>query len=135
MTKSNLQYIDAPGGRLVVMPEREFEALRSAAEMANDVAAYDRAKERLEKGEDELIPFEVTERLLTGENPVRVWREFREMTAQRLAEVAGISSGYLSQIESGRRDGTLTTMRALANALGVTLDDLSPPDDPASGVN
>ncbi len=74
-------------------------------------------------------------RLLAGDNPVRVWREFREMTAQRLAEIAGISSGYLSQIESGRRDGTLGTMRVLANALGVTLDDLSPPSDATNGVN
>jgi len=52
MTKSNLQYIDAPGGRLVVMPEQEFEALRNAADIARDVAAYDRAKDRLAKGEE-----------------------------------------------------------------------------------
>ena len=127
MIKENLQYIEAPGGRLVVMPEQEFEALRDAAEMAGDVAAYDRAKARLEQGEDELIPFEITVRLLSGENPVRVWREYREMTAHNLAQQAGISNSYLSQIESGKREGTLSTMYALAKALRVTLDDLAPP--------
>jgi hypothetical protein len=37
------------------------------AEMLADVKAYDAAKARLETGEDELIPLEITERRLRGE--------------------------------------------------------------------
>ncbi|MDZ4381119.1 MAG: helix-turn-helix transcriptional regulator [Parvibaculum sp.] len=89
-----------------------------------DVTAYDTAKRRLKAGEDELVPVELANRLLDGENPVRVWRNYRDMTLAELSKAAGISQPYLSQIENGSRDGTVSTMRALADALGVDLDDL-----------
>jgi hypothetical protein len=48
-----------------------------AAEMPADVEAYDAAKRRLARGEDELIQLEITERRLAGESAVKVWREHR----------------------------------------------------------
>ncbi|HAD03142.1 MAG TPA: hypothetical protein DCF93_00260 [Desulfuromonas sp.] len=39
-----------------------------------------------------------------------------------LSEKAGISKPYLSQIETGKRQGTLETMAAIAKALAVPLD-------------
>lgn len=122
---TNLQFIVAPNGdRLVVMPENVFERLREAAEMAEDVAAYDEFKRRLAAGEEEFVPSEVVDRILSGENLVRVWREHRGMTVAALAEKAGITQPYLSQIETGKREGTLQTMKKIAGALGVMLDDL-----------
>lgn|SRR3989338_11043030 len=119
------QIIDTPeGGKLVVLPLAEYEKLRAAARAVTDVAAYDAAKRRLKAGEEELVPAEIVNRLLDGENPVRVWRSYREMTLAELSKAAGISQPYLSQIENGSRDGTVSTMRALADALGVDLDDL-----------
>ena len=41
-----------------------------------------------------------------------------------LAEAAGITQPYLSQIESGKRDGTIGTMKKIAEALKVTVDEL-----------
>lgn len=122
---SNLQFIVAPNGdRLVVMPEDVFERLREAAEMAEDVAAYDEFKRRLAAGEEEFVPSEVVDRILSGENLVRVWREHRGMTVAALAEKAGITQPYLSQIENGKREGTLQTMKKIAEALKLRLDDL-----------
>lgn len=119
------QIIDTPeGGKLVVLPLAEYEKLRAAARAVTDVAAYDAAKRRLKAGEDELVPAEVANRLLDGENPVRVWRTYRGMTLAELSKAAGISQPYLSQIENGSRDGTVSTMCALAEALGVDLDDI-----------
>ena len=119
------QIIDTPeGGKLVVLPLAEYEKLRKAAQAVTDVAAYDTAKRRLKAGEDELVPAEIANRLLDGEHPLRVWRNHRGLTLAELAEAAGISSPYLSQIENGNREGTISTMRALADALGVDLDDL-----------
>jgi transcriptional regulator with XRE-family HTH domain len=46
------------------------------------------------------------------------------MTQPELAEKAGISVPYLSQLETGKRKGSLGAMNAIAKALGVTLDDL-----------
>jgi transcriptional regulator with XRE-family HTH domain len=57
---------------------------------------------------------------------VRVWREHRGLTVEKLAKAAGISQPYLSQIETGRRDGTFKVMAALARALKIDLDDLAP---------
>lgn len=41
-----------------------------------------------------------------------------------LAALAGISGPYLSQIESGQRQGTPETLKAIATALGCTVADL-----------
>ena len=91
--------------------------------MSQDVRAYDQAKKAIAERE-ELIPSEVTYALLDGANPVRVWREHRGLTQQRLAEATGISVPYLSQIESGKRRGSAETLAAIARELGLSLDDI-----------
>ena len=121
-----VQIIESPGGeRMVVLPLKDYEQLRSAAEDLGDVHAYDAAKRRLASGEDELLPATYANRVLDGENSVRVWREYRGLSVKELAERAGISAAYLSQLERGNRQGTLTTMKALAVALSLDLDDLA----------
>ena len=42
--------------------------------------------------DQEAIPDAVVGRLLDGENPVRVWREYRGLSLRSLAERAGISA-------------------------------------------
>ena len=61
----------------------------------------------------------------TGDSPLKVFREYRGLTQAALAELAGISRLYLSQIETGRRGGSVKTLRALAKALDVELDDVA----------
>ena len=46
------------------------------------------------------------------------------MSLAALADQAGIGKGYLSQIENGARTGTIETMKKLAAALDIELDDL-----------
>ena len=121
----NIQTITTPNGeRLVVLSEADFDRMREAAEMVADVAAFDEAERRLASGESELIPLEIAERLLAGENPIRVWREHRGLTIKQLAEQIGCAPPYLSQVETGKRDGTVDTLRKIAGALNVTIDDL-----------
>lgn len=123
---STPQIIKSPSGEsMAVIPLEEYERLQEAAEMLGDVKAYDEAKRRLAVGEDELVPVEVAHRLLKGENAVRVWREHRGIKGRVLAGKAQISAAYLSQIESGQRDGSFETMRKIAAALNVSLDDLA----------
>ncbi|CAN7623186.1 hypothetical protein LQT97_14380 [Brucella pseudogrignonensis] len=52
-------------------------------------------------GEEELIPAEYVNRMIDGENKIKVWRDFRGMTAKALDDAAGLSAPYGSQIESG----------------------------------
>ena len=107
-----------------VLPYDVYLRLVEDAEMLADVRDYDVAMERIAAGE-ELIPAEVGYGLLDGGNPIRVWREYRGLSQAELAAKAGISASYLSQLESGKRDGTVEVLSALAVELGVALDDLA----------
>lgn len=93
------------------------------AEMLADVRDYDAAMQAIAEGE-ELIPAEVVYAILDGTNPIRVWREHRGLSQGELTAKAGISLSYLSQLESGQRDGTMEVLSAVAAVLDVTLDDL-----------
>ena len=91
-----------------------------AEALLSDEELYDRAD--AEGGES--FPAEVVDRLLAGQNPIRVYRDHRGMTQGALAAAAGIHPVYLSQIETGKRTGSAKTLAAIAEALGVTVDEL-----------
>jgi len=93
----NAQVIVTPHGeRLVVLPEAEYRILVEAAEDAADAEAIRRFEAALQAGEEELIPSEVVNRLLGGENKVRIWREFGGLTIEDAAAQAGISQARAS---------------------------------------
>jgi DNA-binding Xre family transcriptional regulator len=119
------QIITSPSGeRLVVLPEAEYRALVAAREDAADLASAHEVIGRLDAGATEVVPLAMVDRMLAGESPIRVWREHRGMRAKALAAAAGISATYLSEIETGKRDGTISTIKRIAEALDVTVDDL-----------
>ena len=91
-----------------------------AEALLSDEELYDRAD--VEEGES--FPAEVVDRLLAGQNPIRVYRDHRGMTQGALAATAGIHPVYLSQIETGKRTGSAKTLAAIAEVLGVTVDEL-----------
>ena len=76
-------------------------------------------------GREFLVPEEIMRRELAGESPIKLWREYHGLTQQELADRAGISKPYLSQIETGKRQGTVETLSALARSLDVPLDALT----------
>ena len=120
----SLQVIEKNGQiEWAVIPYPEYQKLLDAWEMLEDIRAYDEAKANIEAGE-ELIPSKVAYALLDGKNPIRVWREYRGLTQQQLAEKSGISKPYLSQLESGKRNGTTDILKNIAQALHVGLDEL-----------
>ncbi|HEX6441227.1 MAG TPA: helix-turn-helix transcriptional regulator [Stellaceae bacterium] len=100
---------------IVISPADLDEMLEDAAA----TAAYDRARDQ------ERVPIELVDRLLAGENPLKVWREHCGLSQRALATRAGLDFTYLSQIETGARRGPVKTMKKLAEALGVDLDDLT----------
>ena len=110
---------------MVTIPREEYDRLRAAAEDLADLHSYDRAKAALAGGADELILTDYANRLLNGENPLRVYRDLRGLTQATLAKKAGVNRVTVAEIETGRKQGSIATLRVLAGALDVTLDDLT----------
>ena len=123
------QIIRSPSGEeLVVLPRAEYEALLEradrAAEDADDVAIYDARKAELTAG-GSVLPPEVSAAILRGDSRLKAIRKWRDATQQYLEFKTGISQGYLSDLESGRRTGTPETIAKLAKVLNVPVDWLS----------
>ncbi|HEB56586.1 MAG TPA: XRE family transcriptional regulator [Gammaproteobacteria bacterium] len=108
-----------------VIPIDEYNALREKAEMLDDVGAYDRAIHELAVGEDETVPSDVAKRLIAGdEHSLKVWREYRGLTQDDLANAADLSQGQIAMLEASKRKGTIDVWKTLADVLGVDVDDL-----------
>jgi len=118
---AGIQFIEKNGKHeYAVVPFSLYLRMVEAMEDREDVEALDRFH-----AEDDgfRIPHAIVEReLIGGEHPVKLWREHRGLTLEALAEKAGISKAFLSQIENGKRQGTAKTLKALSVALQVPLD-------------
>ena len=105
---------------MVTIPREEYERLLEAAEDLEDVLAFDRA---MAEGGDG-VPGEIVRRILEGENPVRAFRDWRGLSAAELARRSGVHSVVVHEIETGKKRGSVDTLKRLAEALGVLVDDL-----------
>ena len=56
---------------------------------------------------------------------LKEWRERRLLTQRELAAKVGMSAGQVNRIERGIHQPRLSTIRKLAEALGVTPDELA----------
>ena len=123
--KEEIQIIERDGKpEWAVLPYEEYLQLIEQAELLEDIRDFDAISGAIERGDEELIPSEVVHAILDGENPIKVWRGYRGLTLQELADAAGISKPYLSQIETGKRTGTTEILSAIAKALDVSLDEV-----------
>ena len=108
----------------ITIPRAEYDHLLAIAEDMADIVAYDRAKAALAAGTDELVPAAFADRLLNGEQPLRVWRDLRGLTQAALGERAGVNRVQIADIEAGRKSGSVGTIKKLADVLGLSVDDL-----------
>ncbi|MCF6303554.1 MAG: helix-turn-helix transcriptional regulator [Devosiaceae bacterium] len=112
---SDIQTITLDDKTFVVLPIEEFEELR-------DIAEAERTLGRIKRGEEETLPGEIVKALVGGGHPVRVFRKYRKLTVQQLADKSGLSQPYISEIERGKKTGSAKALKAIAVALGVDLD-------------
>ena len=120
----NVQVIEKDGQiEWAVVPYGEYEKMLDALEMLEDIRVYDEGITAIQAGE-ELIPSPVVYALLDGENPVRVWREYRGLTPNEVAGRAGISFLNLSQIEEGKQQLLPEVLARLAEILQLEPEDL-----------
>ena len=108
----------------VTRARSDYEALLHELEEAHDLARIRQVDADLAAGRTEFIPLEMALALCAGANRVRSWRKHRGMTARDLAAQVGIAPGYLSEIETGKKAGSVQVLTRIAGALEDDLDDL-----------
>lgn len=113
------------GEEMVVLARRDYDALLARA---GDAAGEDAMTARIvaRTAGETAIPASVWEAVEAAPSPIGPLRQWRGLTQEALAAAAGISQGYLSALERGRKTGDVHTLRAVADALGVGLDAVSP---------
>ena len=104
----------------VVLPVAEYEDLLDRLELAEDIATIKEAN----ANPGEWWPADVVNRLLDGDNPIKVYREHRGLTQGELAKQASLAQATIAQMETGARVGTVAVLKKIAAALAVDLDDL-----------
>jgi len=105
--------------KMITIPQADFDAMSARLEDLDDIIAG------YEAMSGATLPHEFAMRVIEGEHPVRVWRDYRKMTLASLSEGTGISKGYLSEIETGKKPGSLEAHKAIAEALNTTIDALT----------
>ena len=108
----------------VTIPKAEYDRLCALEEDFADIRTALAVEARIASGEEELIPARTVDRLIDGEPPLRVWRESRHLTQAELARASGVNRVQIVDIEAGRSTGSVHTLRKLADALGVAVDDI-----------
>ena len=77
-------------------------------------------------GRNKGLPDDILDALTAREDsPVKIMRKYRGLTQKELADKAGISRPYLTEIETGKKDGSIRAMKSLAEVLGVTVGTLA----------
>ena len=120
-----LQTINTNGtDEMVVIPRAQYERLISDLEDAQDIASAKEFEAREARDDVEFLPWDMAKRLRRGEHPVGLWREHRGLTQKALAAQVKMTAAQLSEIENGKKTGSVATLKKLAGALGVTIDEL-----------
>ncbi len=122
-----VQILEIAGKKMAVVPMEDYQRLVEIAEDREDIAAAADAERRRNQGM-EYLPANMVNRILDGENALRVWREYRGMTIAGLAEKSGYGYSMISKIETGARQGTVALWNAVAAALKVLPEDIMPTD-------
>ena len=104
----------------IVLPINEYKKMLSALEDFQDIQEV---KQRLEESR-ETFPLELVKMLSDGQNPIKAYREYRNLSQTALATKVNVSKQYISQLENGDRTGTGRVLKAIAKALGIDMEDI-----------
>lgn len=112
--------VNQDGDECVLLSRAEYEALEEDAELASAAEAA--------MARDAGLPALsrcVVDQILAGTlHPLTAWREAHGLTQAALASRAGVRQATISEIEGGQLDPRVSTVKALADALGLDIDDI-----------
>ncbi|MHC8495322.1 helix-turn-helix transcriptional regulator (plasmid) [Thalassospira sp. SM2505] len=119
MTKPQIIYQDDQPA-FVVVPYADWLATINE-DQADEMAL----QQALADDDGTRYPQEVITRLMAGEQPIKVYREFHGMTQEQLAQKAGVTKVYISQLERGHRNMSNKLRAKIASILDVDPDNLT----------
>jgi DNA-binding XRE family transcriptional regulator len=114
----------------VTLSRSDWEAHLDRLEEQSDRAAVARSmaeRDRLGEAEFARLSYTMAEtnRIIDdGVSRITIWRERAGVTQRALATEAGVSAGYLSEIEAGKKPGSVTALAAIAKVLRVPMEHL-----------
>ena len=112
--------VNLKGEKMVVLTEEEY---RTIIEDAGDAAIAEQAMIDYEGAPS--MPSELVLASLNGElHPLAAWRKSVGLTQAELAAKAGVRAASVSDIESRKIDPRLSTLKALAQALKLGIEDI-----------
>jgi Helix-turn-helix len=121
----SVRFQKTPRGEVAILPRKDYELLVAKASVADEDAGtariVARARKEIASGAP-LLPKDIVDRIANGENPIRVLREWRDITQMYLSFKTDLSQGHISDIENGRRTGTAAALRLIAKVLKVPPD-------------
>ena len=125
------KFIDTGSGeKLVILTGTEYEALlklaREAEEDAADAQLFAERMAELRADPNMILPQEVSSRMMRGERLLTALRKWKRVTQTQLSAKTGLTQGYISDIESGRRTGSVQTLETIAAALEINPAWLTP---------
>jgi DNA-binding XRE family transcriptional regulator len=106
------------GSKFVQMPFEDYKMLIDTLEDAEDIEAVRAAKISNQR----TYPAEVVFKTLEGKSPILAYREYFGLTQQQLADKIGISRVMISDIESGKKSGSIKTIKQIAKIFDVDVD-------------
>lgn len=102
----------------VTLTREEYDALIERTAELEDLLAAGEAEG------DARVPHEVALAIMAGTSPVRAFRDHQGFTLRELSERSGVALSYLSEIEHGRKPGSVAALTRIAGAFGTTIDAL-----------
>jgi|SRR4029077_14422122 DNA-binding XRE family transcriptional regulator len=112
------------GDEIVILSRDEYDRLIAAGEDATDAKTARRVIDDIASGAETVLSESELEEFLEAKTPLAFWRKQRGMTQASLAKATGVAQGFLSEIESGQKPGTPATLKKIAEALNIKVDDL-----------
>ena len=116
------QVLQLNGMKYAILPYDAYEKMVEILEDARDIADAREIASRIARGEGEYFPSEVVNAILNGENKIKVFREYRGLTQEALAEKINKSVAMIRKLENGSSDGSISTIKAISDALKVDVE-------------
>ena len=100
----------------ITITRKEYNSLIERNEDLEDTLAA------MEADNGVTIPHEPAVAIMNGASPIQAFREYRGLTLLELSNRTNLSISYVSEIERGRKSGSIPALTRIADAFGTTVD-------------